>query len=308
MSATIRTVTGPVPATELGVTMGHEHVIFDAWAMFRTYDSILDDEELATDELRAYGAAGGGAVVDCTNVGIGRDPLALARISAATGVRIVMGAGWYRSAVYPPEIRSSGVDELADGLVREIEDGVGETGIRPGLIGEIGTERGRIAAAEERVFRAAARAHRRTGVPIWTHTTNAGELALEQVELLSAEGVPPDRIVVSHVGDRISFGHLRSIAETGVYLSVDNIGYAGGGFPPDERRVENVIRLLEAGYEDRILLGGDTCTKSQLRAYGGPGYARVIVDFLPQLRERGIGEASLRRLLVENPARILAIP
>jgi predicted metal-dependent phosphotriesterase family hydrolase len=307
-SAWVRTVTGPVGADELGVTMGHEHVLLDGWEMFRTYDAILDDEALAIAELVAYRDTGGAALVDCTSVGIGRDPLAVRRISAASRVRIVLGTGWYRRAVYPGYVRTLGVDALSDILVTDLTTGIDGSDVRAGFIGEIGTERHRIAAAEERVFRAAARAQRRTGVSIWTHTTNGGELALEQIELLVAEGVPVARIVVSHIGDRLSFGHLAAVAATGVYLSVDNIGYVGGGYPPDTVRADNVARLLEHGHGQQVMLGGDTCTRSMLGAYGGPGYGRVLTAFLPMLRARGVDDDAIRTMLVDVPARALAVP
>jgi phosphotriesterase-related protein len=306
-SAYIQTVTGPISPGDAGITLSHEHVLLDGWDIFRTYDSILDDEEVATSELAALVSAGGQTIVDCTNVGIGRQPEALMRISRSANVNIVMGSGWYRRAVYPPEIRENDADALAEVLVRDILEGAGGSAARAGFIGEIGTERGRIAAAEERVFRAAARAQRRTGVSIWTHTTNSGELALEQIELLTSEGVPLERIVISHVGDRISYAVLKAIAATGVYLSIDNIGYTDPGHPPDEVRGTNVLRLVEDGRTDRILLSGDTCTRSVLLAYGGQGYARVLTSFVPRLRDRGLDEASIRSMLVDNPARALTV-
>lgn len=307
ITGAVQTVTGPVGAAELGVTLGHEHVLLDGWEMFRSYDAILDDEALAIDELRALREAGAETVVDCTTIGLGRDPDALRRVSEASGIRIVMGAGWYRRAVYPSYVREADVDELADRLVVDLTMGADGTDVRAGFIGEIGTERHRIAAAEERVFRAAARAHQRTGVAIWTHTTNGGDLALEQVELLTSLGVPVERIVVSHVGDRIGFERLRALAATGVGLSIDNIGYTGGGYPPDDVRVRNVLRLLEGGSLDQVLLAGDTCSRSMLRAYGGPGYGRVLDPFVPALRAAGVDEASIEAMLISNPARMLAV-
>jgi predicted metal-dependent phosphotriesterase family hydrolase len=304
---TVQTVMGPMDAGSLGVTLAHEHVLLDGWEMFRSYDAILDDEALAIEELRALRDAGARSLVDCTTLGLGRDPLALRRVSQASGMVIVMGAGWYRRAVYPSYIRELGADELAAMLVTELTAGVDGTDIRAGFIGEIGTERHRIAAAEERVFRAAARAQRATGVAIWTHTTNGGDLALEQVELLANEGVPVERIVVSHVGDRIAFDRLRALADIGVGLSVDNIGYTGGGYPPDAVRVRNVLRLLEAGFGGQVLLSGDTCTRSMLRAYGGPGYGRVLDSFVPALRTAGVDAAAIDGMLIANPARFLAV-
>lgn len=302
----VQTVTGPVPPDELGPTLAHEHVLIDGWAMSRTYDAILDDEELAERELRLAAGSGVRTIVDCTSVGLGRRPDALARISRATGLRIVMGSGWYREAVHPPIIRESSVADLARILVAELEEGVEGSGIRAGFIGEIGTERHRISAAEERVLRAAALAQRATGVAIWTHTTNGGELGVEQVALLGEAGVPPERIAVSHVGDGVTFGRLAAIAATGAYLSVDNIGYEGGGYPSDDVRADNVARLAAEGHGARVLLSGDTCTRSALTAYGGAGYGRVFETFLPRLRSRGLDEADIDRMIVENPARLLA--
>jgi phosphotriesterase-related protein len=160
--------------------MVHEHLQIDLWGMSGTpdYSLIVDDVDLAIEELGAYAAAGGSALVDVTSIGIGRDPLALRRISEATGVHVVMGAGWYRERVYPDYIRERSADELAAMIARDVEEGVDGTGVRAGVIGEIGTERGFISPAQERVFRAAARAHHRTDAPIYTHTTHWGELAL----------------------------------------------------------------------------------------------------------------------------------
>jgi predicted metal-dependent phosphotriesterase family hydrolase len=303
----IQTVLGPIAPADAGLTLAHEHVLIDAWAMSGTYDAILDDEELAIGELAALVEAGGRTIVDCTSIGVGRDPDALVRVARATGLNIVMGTGWYREAVYPPAIRESSVAALADRLDHDLTVGVGEGRVRAGFIGEVGTERGRISAAEERVFRAVAEAQQRTGVAIWTHTTNAGDLALEQVALLTGAGVPVDRIVVSHVGDRITPSRLDAIAATGVYVSIDNIGYVRGGYPGDDVRADHVARLVHHGAGERILLGGDTCTRSALLAYGGAGYARVITTFLPRLRKRGLSDAAIEAMIVANPARALTV-
>ena len=121
----VMTVRGPVLPGDLGMTLSHDHVLLDGWAIFATYAVIIDDEELAAAELRLYRDAGGGAVCDPTNVGLGRDPEALRRVSEASGVHIVMGAGWYRERVYPTDLDVRSTDDLADQLVRELTIGVG---------------------------------------------------------------------------------------------------------------------------------------------------------------------------------------
>src|SRR5262249_48267671 len=195
----------------VGGRVGQDEGVIEAWDMVRSYSVILDDEAVATEELVRYRRAGGSAICDPTTCDLGRDPEALRRISQATGVHIVMGSGWYRPATYPTYIEREGPGQLAARLIGELTQGVGATGIRPGFIGEIGTERHFIAPATERVFRAAARAHVTTGCPIVTHTTHSGELALAQLDLLEEEGVDPARVIISHLGDKHSPHGLMAI-------------------------------------------------------------------------------------------------
>ena len=298
------TVRGPIDPGDLGVTLGHDHVLIDAYDAFGSvnYGWIMDDEAIAASELRRYAEAGGRSIADPTNIGLGRNPLALRRLSEETGVHIVMGAGWYRERVYPDYVREELPDQLADRLVTDLLDGVDGTGVGAGFIGEIGTERGHITPAQERVFRAAARAHRRTGCPIMTHTTHFGELALEQLDLLAEEGVDPARVIVSHIGDRVGIHWWRALAERGSFLGVDNLGFVSG-YAPLSVRADNVAAFCSEGLADRILLSNDICLADQLAANGGPGYANVIAGFLPLLRERGVAEEHIHAMTVTNPAR-----
>jgi phosphotriesterase-related protein len=297
----VMTVLGPIEPSEMGNTLTHDHLLVDGWGLRQLYEAILDDETIAIEEAKRFKAAGGGTICDPTNIGLKRDPEALARVSRASGVHVVMGAGWYREVVYPDDITVTSTEELARFLVREVEQGVGDTGIRPGFIGEIGTERGHITPAQERVFRAAARAHVRTGVPILTHTTHWGELALEQLDLLAEEGVDSGVVIVSHLGDRKSVDNILPIAERGAWINVDNIGFVGG-YAPLEFRADNVARLCNMGLADRVMLSNDICELGQLHAYGGPGYANVIERFVPMLRERGVSEEHIHRMTVVNPS------
>jgi phosphotriesterase-related protein len=304
----IVTVTGSIPAAQAGYTLSHEHLLIDLWTLARSYDGILDDECLAIRELAEYRQAGGGSLVDATSGGLGRNPLALRRISEGSGVQIVMGAGWYRERVYPPFIHERDTNDLADLIVTDVMRGADGTDVRAGIIGEIGTERKHITPAEERVFRASARAQRRTGACVMTHTTHFGELAMEQIALLREENVLPNRIAISHLGDRHDTKQLLRIAQEGVFVSVDNIGYVGNGYPPDEVRMRSVSLLIAEGFLAQIVLGGDICQKSHLAAYGGKGYAHVPRCFLPLLRANGVREEAILQMTVANPARMLDIP
>lgn len=303
----IITVQGEIPETKLGVTLSHEHVLCDLWGLIKDYDGILDDQELAVEELSYYKGFGGRSVVDATSIGLGRNPAALRKISQATGLNLIMGSAWYRERVYPSYIFEFSVEALAEMIINDITAGAEGTDVRAGIIGEIGTERHHITPAQERVFRASGRAQRRTGVSIWTHTTHFGELALEQIALLREEEVPPDRIVISHLGDHYRPRNLAEIAERGVYLSIDNIGYCGEGYGSDEWRARNIGYLFEAGYGHQIMLSGDVCAKHHLRAYGGKGYGHVLSKFVPLLRSRGLSEEDVHTMTVTTPAKVLAV-
>lgn len=303
------TVRGPIQPADLGITLSHDHLIIDAFKLFGeasgSYAWIMDDEDVAIAEVQRFKAAGGGAIADPTNIGIGRNPAALRRISEATGVHIVMGAGWYRERAYPPYVYEEMPDALAERLVQDLLVGVDGTDIRAGFIGEIGTERGHISPAQERVFRAAGRAHRRTGCPILTHTTHFGELALEQLDLLAEEGVPAERVIISHLGDRVGIKWWLPIARRGAWLSIDNLGFVSG-YAPLEVRADNVAALCREGLVGQIMLSNDLCLIDQMAAFGGPGYDNVIRNFVPLLRARQVSDADIQTLLVGNPARAFA--
>jgi len=300
------TVRGPIPPAEMGITQPHEHLLVDAMDQYGGYVYVIDDEELVIDELAAFTRNGGHTICDPTVPEIGRDPEALSRICAASGIHVVMGAGWYRESGYPREVEEQTSASLADILVREIESGVGDTGVRAGFIGEIGTGRHYIRPAEERVFRAAAMAQSRTGVAISTHTTRWGTLALEQIDLLAEFGADLNKVIIGHLGDRRGVKHLLPIAERGVYLEVDNIGYLD--YRPEEVRADNVAALVAAGFADQVLLSEDICMLDHLGYRGGKGYGYLLEVFVPLLKERGVDEESIQRMLMGNPARAFSRP
>lgn len=304
--AEVITVRGPIAPEQMGITQTHEHLVLDAMDHYGSYAFVIDDEELVVDELAAFTSAGGQTICDVTVDEIGRNPQALARISAAADVHVVMGAGWYREFGYPDEVEQHTSNELADILVRDIEEGVADTGIRAGFIGEIGTGRHFVKPAEERVFRAAALAQTRTGVVISTHTTRWGTLASEQIDMLEEFGADLSRVIIGHLGDRRGVHHLLPIAERGVYVEVDNIGYLD--YQPESVRADNVAALVAEGYAERILLSEDICMLDHLATHGGKGYGYLLNTFVPMLRERGVGDSDIELMLVANPARAFSRP
>lgn len=299
----VMTVSGPVAGDSLGQVAMHEHLICDLEHSVRGIVAGLDDVELAIDEAGKLKQAGGATLVEVTNRGAGRDVQKLRRIAEATGLNVVASTGFYTEPYYPREVYELTIPQLAALMIRELTIGIDDTGIRAGIIGELGTRRRQFSPAEERVFRAAARAQQETGVAISTHTYAGGELALEQVDVLLDAGVRPDRIVIGHLGDRRNNDYFADIARTGVFIQFDHIGMSD--IQSDLERARIVKDMVDRGFADQILLSSDVCYKSHLHAYGGFGYDYLLLNFVPMLMSTGLTESVIRNITIENPRRAL---
>jgi predicted metal-dependent phosphotriesterase family hydrolase len=311
MTTRVMTVSGPIPVEKLGFTLPHEHTGIALWHIPNRWDywELTPDEDLITDELRDFRRRGGASLVDLTLDGVGRDPDRLRRLASTTGLNVVMGTGWYREAYYPAEllVDRRTVDELADQIVAEWTDGVGDTGIRPGIIGEIGTDKPWVSAREERVHRAAARASLRTGMAITTHGVQSA-VGLAQLAIFTQEGVDPGRVVIGHADSFLDLDFYLRVLDGGANLQFDFIGHRFGVEEALEPRlVETIVELLERDYGPQLLLSQDVCHNRQLKAYGGFGYVYLHQHFLPTLRTAAVGEGEIHQMTIANPARILAI-
>jgi predicted metal-dependent phosphotriesterase family hydrolase len=310
--AHVQTVLGPIEPADLGVTLPHEHTQIALWHVESRWDywQLTRDQPVILEELERFRAAGGRSLVDLTPTGVGRDPDWLVEVAQASGLNVVMGCGWYRTAYYPPEalIERRPVDDLADELVREAIDGVGETGVRPGIIGEIGTDKPWVSPSEERVHRAAARAARRTGLAITTHAV-LSDVGLAQLRIFAEEGVDPARVAIGHADSYPVLDHYLEIIRRGANIEFDFLGMSFSAIErhAETRIVELLCELLARGHADRILLSQDVCHDSQLKRYGGNGYVHLAETFLPRLREAGVGEADIEAMTVANPRRLLTI-
>jgi phosphotriesterase-related protein len=338
----VMTVRGPIDPSDLGVTLMHEHLFIDLrhlWAppvhewqkalvdadlVLRTrgllqVDSYvsrqnlaLDDPDLTVAELAPFRELGGGTLVDLTTAGIKPQPASLREVSERSGVHVVSGCGYYTGVTHPPEVAYVSESELADRLVAEIEHGLGGTDVRPGIIGEIGTS-APIQPDEEKVLRVAAAAQQRTGLAINVHVAIFGRQALGALDVLDAAGADLDRVVVSHLDELIDLDHHRAILRRGAYVEYDCFGSetyydsSGQAEPSDRERLDALITLLDEGWAERLVISHDICTKIQLLHYGGLGYGHILRSIVPRLRRRGVDEATIRGLLVANPARLLTI-
>jgi phosphotriesterase-related protein len=299
---TVMTVTGPIDPEALGLTLPHEHLWLNLVREYRA-DGLINDEALVLRELGYYKQVGGRTIVECTSQGLGRDAEVLKRLSEASDVQVVMGCGLYRDPYIDRDwLDQTSTNELADLIVSEIEHGVGTTGIKPGVIGEVGCDRWYISAAEERSLRAAARAHLQTGLTITTHAAR-WPVGLPQLELLTAEGVDAGRIIIGHSDDVSVPGYQLRLAELGAYVQFDTI--QGGSVYDSQRRVSLVLEMINAGFDSRVLLSQDVCLRSNFRETGGCGYTYVPTTFAGLLIEAGVSREQIDQFLIDNPRRAL---
>ena len=310
--AHIQTVLGPIEPDALGFTLPHEHTQIALWHIQSRWDywQLTRDEPVILEELALFKALGGSALVDVTPSGMQRDPEWLRGLATASGLHVVMGSGWYRTAYYPAEalIERRTVDDLADEIVREATDGVGDTNVRPGIIGEIGTDKPWVSPSEERVHRAAARASRRTGLAITTHAVLSA-VGLAQLTLFEEEGADPGRVVIGHVDSYPNLDHYLEIVRRGAHLEFDFLGMSFSAVERhgEGRVVELLQELLARGHADRVLLSQDVCHDSQLKRYDGNGYVYLQETFLPRLRAAGVSDAEIDQMTIANPRRLLTI-
>jgi len=343
LTGEVQTVLGLIGPGDLGITLPHEHLVSDGscwfvdpseatekamvhhpvavdilwWLRYHLFENMDDllllDEQEATEEAMRFKLAGGSSIVELSNVGLGRDPAALARISRATGLNVIMGSGYYLSVSHGPEMDAKTEEEIADEIVRDIMVGVGNSGIRSGIIGEIGCS-WPLADNERKSLRAAVRAQQLTGAALNVHPGQAEEAAMEIVKILDDAGADLTRTVIDHIDRAVRKPENRiELAKTGCYVEYDLFGREGYypihhriiDLPNDAQRINEIIELMNKGYLSQILVSQDIWNKTQRCAYGGWGYAHILRDTLPVMRVKGVTEEQIHMIMVENPRRLL---
>jgi len=343
----VLSVLGPIDPDSLGIVLAHEHILADMTAYFvepqaatdkhiahepvsseilywvHTHlmgnrdDLVMNDEELAIKELLRFKMAGGGTVVEMSCIGLGRDPLGLQRIARATGLHIIMGAGYYVSCSHPDYLKKKNEHEVAEEIVKDITGGVGNTGVRAGIIGEVGCSIP-LDDSERKVLRASAIAQRMTGAAINIHPSRTDELLLESIEILEKSGADLSRVVISHAGHfPFSRETIKGLAKTGCYIEFDTFGHPALPIecftqetrllemPSEVQRIYHIRELISEGFLNRILISQDCCFKHKYVKYGGYGYAHILEHIVPWMKQREITKEQIHTIVVENPKRVL---
>jgi predicted metal-dependent phosphotriesterase family hydrolase len=310
----VRTVLGDIPSARLGVCYAHEHVIIDpSFTTHATPDFLINDVEAAVGELQQFFADGGRAMIDSMPCDSGRNVLKLAEVSRRSGVHLICPTGLHLAKYYDPGHWGSSYaeDQLAALFVADITEGVdahdyngpvvARTPHRAGVI-KLATDRV-FTAREEKIFAAAAQAHRRTGCPILTHTEQ-GELALAQVERLRGFGVNLGHVCLSHTDRKPDVGLHREILATGVRVEYDSAFRWKAG---QRNPTRDLVVALLPEFPDQIMLGLDAARRSYWRSYGGtPGLSFLLKEFSAQLREAGLSPEQIARIFISTPASTFA--
>ncbi|XP_040027607.2 N-acetyltaurine hydrolase [Gasterosteus aculeatus] len=343
LSGKVQTVLGLVDPGQLGRTMTHEHLTVTGeccyfpppagdeavaenpfqmrhmhWLRQNPYSChenllLQQETDAVRDELLAYRKAGGGAVVENTTTGIGRDLPTLKQLAVDTGVHIVAGAGYYVDCTHTEATKRMSVEKLTDVIVGEVLHGADGTDIRCGVMGEIGTG-WPITESETKVLRATAHAQAQLGCPVIIHPGRNPGAPTEVVRILQEAGGDIGKTVMSHL-DRTIFdeGELLEFAKLGSYLEYDLFGTEMLNYPfdpevdmpSDSQRVKCLAFLVKEGYGDKVLVAHDIHTKNRLTKYGGHGYSHILRNIVPKMLMRGISQQQVDQILIDNPKRWL---
>jgi phosphotriesterase-related protein len=335
----VQTVLGPIDPAALGPALMHEHLLVDirpparrepkhlgpeirldtVWAinygtLHAARNYLLDDTAIAIAEVRRMLDAGGRTIVELSSGGLGPQPDALVKIAEATGAHIVMGCGHYVDAYQAPANRERTEDDFAREMIAAAFEGAWGTGVRAGIIGEIGCQ-APWTGLEQRVMRAAILAQQETGLAVNVHPGRHPDQPQEVVEFVRAHGGAIERTIISHI-DRTIFDEARllRLADSGCVIELDLFGQESSFYPlsdidmpNDAVRLRMIRALIAHGHLGRVVISHDICYRTRLVAGGGHGYGHIFANVVPLMRRRGFSEKEITAILVDNPRRLLTV-
>ena len=330
------TINGLLEADKLGHILPHEHIImeFPNWGYNRLYPELenkkvtmdilgklkrdvwscddnlrLDEKDIMIEEILSFKKQGGSTIIDATTLGLGRDVKTVSEIAYKTGVNIIVGTGYYINSGHPKEVGEKSISQLESWMVEEVTKGIDGTKIRAGFIGEIGMSNP-IHPDEEKVLRAALRAHRETGAPVSIH--QFGEEVLRKIDsIILEEGVSPNKVILCHMGSH-TLEMCIWAASKGYYVEIDSFGdelYSNalaGQITRDNDSIRLVKILINNGYLKQILISSDICVKILLKKYGGWGYEHIIKHIKPFMLREGISQKAIDSMIYYNPMEVIA--
>jgi phosphotriesterase-related protein len=315
--ATVETVNGPVDLEELGLTLIHEHFrTTDEAARFQfphLYDEAAEWESAMSD-ANAVKGHGVRTVVEPSAMFLHRDAAFSKRVADESGLNVILATGVYTYDHLPQVLANRSEDEIAQIFVHEIENGIQGTGIKAAFIKCAADEAG-VTPNVEKIHRAAARASQQTGRPIMAHSRPASGTGLEQMRIFNEEGVDPSKVQVAHTGDTDDLDYIERLLDTGCWIGMDRYGL--DIFLPTEQRQKTVLSLLQKGHADRMFLSQDWCStidwftpemEEQLKPVAAPNWSMTFLfeQVIPELKERGMTDDQLNKMMVENPKGWLA--
>jgi phosphotriesterase-related protein len=307
--ASVNTVAGLIDTSELGFTLMHEHIVIRSPGVAENFPSVWDRQEeidRAVERLRDTMSRGVKTLVDLTIADLGRDIAFVGEAARRSGMQVIVATGLYYDV--PRYFHYRSADVMAELFVKDIREGIAGTGIRAAVIKCAADEAG-VTQQVEKVLRAAARAHRATGVPISTHTHAASEVGTVQQDIFESEGVDLSRVIIGHSGDSTDIGYLTRLIERGSYIGMDRFGI--DVILPTAERVATIARLCEMGHAERMVLSHDA--NSYMDWYPRDAleqnvpnwhYNHIVDDVIPALRQAGVTEEQIHQMTVENPRRI----
>ena len=303
MKDKIRTINGDIDPQQLGFTMAHEHILDDPRVGgYMDMEHVLDDPVKAKEMLEIYKAAGGDAIAEASPKHWGRNTQGMAALSEQTGVNIICCTGYLCESQVDMDkwVEGKSIEDLQEEMLEEITVGMDGTDHKAGWI-KVGSSYNYISPREERIMRAAARASLISGAPVHSHTS-VGTMGLEQIAIMEEEGLDLSHFCIAHVSRSPDHYYHKKMLEHGVYLLFDGPGKPK--YYTDEVLIELLRKLVNEGYEDKIMLSNDMGKKTHHTVYGyGPGLTYIRCKFLPRLFDEGFSETVIHKFMYENPAR-----
>ena len=308
----VETLRGPIDTAQLGFTLMHEHVFVHSQGVLENFPSVWDEEDQiasAQKKLRELAGLGVQTIVDLTVLGLGRDIPRLLHVAGDIPLQIIVATGIYAYSddELPRYFRNRDADVMAELFVRDITEGIQGTGVKAAIL-KCATDEQGVTPGVEKVLRAVARAHRRTGAPISTHTHAPTRRGLEQQDIFQQEGVDLGRVVIGHCGDSEELEYLQAIMKRGSYIGMDRFGI--DLYLSTEKRVATIARLCELGHAGQMVIAHDASCyidwfpqEALANAMPNWHFRHISEDVLPALRASGVSEDQIRQMTVENPRR-----